>query len=130
MEEIKIIFTDGSSLEFTGEYIGEINPQGVKTENWKYYREINGKIHHIKKENIFRVESIETDVGFLRFNNCKYMLNKKNQQPYKVLSNEIINATNEQDGQLMIIYKDMRGDLYVREENEFNEKFTDVTKDE
>jgi len=130
VEEIKIIFIDGSVLEFTGEYLGETNPQGVKTENWKYYREINGKIHHLKKETIFRVESMEIDIALLRFHNCKYMLNKKNKQPYRILSNEIINATNEQDGQNMVLYKDMRGNLYVREKNEFNEKFTEMIKDE
>lgn len=36
----------------------------------------------------------------------------------------VINATNAQDGQIMILYHDNSGNYFVREEHEFFEKFT------
>lgn len=48
--------------------------------------------------------------------------NKKNKHIYTKLAN-VINCTNAQDGQNMVLYiRD--GMLFVREEKEFNEKFT------
>jgi len=50
---------------------------------------------------------------------------------YYVLSDNIINATNEQDGQIMVCYigdkKDNNGcGVFVREKNEFTHKFKKI----
>jgi hypothetical protein len=39
-----------------------------------------------------------------------------------------INATNANDGQLMILYEASNGDLFAREASEFNSKFEPVNK--
>jgi hypothetical protein len=51
------------------------------------------------------------------------MFNIKNKKPYTLLTDEVINATNNQDGQKMVLYTDGEK-LYVREIEEFNNKFT------
>jgi hypothetical protein len=48
--------------------------------------------------------------------------NIKNQHIYNVVSLRIINATNEQDGQKMILYE-KDGQFFVREYEEFYKKF-------
>lgn len=49
--------------------------------------------------------------------------NKKNGKTYTVIG-EVINCTNEQDGQKMYLYKQDECELtFVREINEFNIKF-------
>lgn len=35
----------------------------------------------------------------------------------------VINATNKDDGQIMVLYHDERGNYFVREEKEFFKKF-------
>ena len=56
-----------------------------------------------------------------------YVKNKKNKKLYTVLNTNIINCTNEQDGQKMVLYtgSDKEGclQIFVREINEFFEKF-------
>lgn len=47
---------------------------------------------------------------------------------YTVISTNIINATNKNDGEIMVLYKGLKsdktgGDMFVREYNEFYEKF-------
>jgi len=49
--------------------------------------------------------------------------NKKNGSIYTALNYEIINATNAQDGEKMVLYTDNKGGLYVREYREFMMKF-------
>jgi len=49
--------------------------------------------------------------------------NKKNGLPY-VIVDEVINCTNDQDGQKMYLYRPANKNLlFVREKNEFHEKF-------
>lgn len=50
-------------------------------------------------------------------------INKKTGKCYES-DMTVINATNAQDGQTMILYHDNHGNYYVREEHEFFEKFT------
>ncbi|MGL4999985.1 MAG: hypothetical protein ACRC5W_08585 [Cetobacterium sp.] len=59
--------------------------------------------------------------------------NNKNGKLYEVLNYNILNCTNEQDGQTMYLYKvfservlDCNGKeiIFVRSENEFKTKFT------
>lgn len=54
-----------------------------------------------------------------------YARNKKNLKLYKVLD-EVTNSTNENDGQVMVLYQDLKGKKYVREKSEFLEKFEKV----
>lgn len=42
---------------------------------------------------------------------------------YEVVNDNVTNRTNANDGQKMILYKDVKGNPYVREEKEFHEKF-------
>jgi hypothetical protein len=49
-------------------------------------------------------------------------INIKKQNNYTLLTDEIINSTNSQDGQKMCLYTDGKT-LYVRENREFGEKF-------
>lgn len=49
--------------------------------------------------------------------------NKKTGEFY-IKAKEVINATNENDGQVMILYSSMKtGQTFVREKKEFFEKF-------
>ena len=48
--------------------------------------------------------------------------NKKNQKIYTVLNSDIINCTNEVDGQRMVLYT-IDGKQFVREYEEFMMKF-------
>lgn len=59
--------------------------------------------------------------------------NNKNDKLYEVLNYNILNCTNEQDGQIMYLYRvfseqflDSKGNekLFVRSEDEFKTKFT------
>jgi len=54
--------------------------------------------------------------------NKKYR-NKKTGKIYFLINNRIINATNANDGQIMVLYKNENGDLFVRERKEFLIKF-------
>ena len=51
-------------------------------------------------------------------------INNKTGEVYTKLSGKIINSTNAQDGQTMIGYYNNTGGIFVREEKEFNQKFT------
>jgi len=53
--------------------------------------------------------------------NVKWM-NKKNKKIYTVIG-KCINATNKDDGKVMIKYLNDRGEEFVREANEFSKKF-------
>ena len=53
----------------------------------------------------------------------KKMIHKKTGNKYYLLSEDIINATNSNDGQLMCLYMNEDGDLFVRETKEFYIKF-------
>ena len=48
---------------------------------------------------------------------------KKTGDTYYVVSDSVINATNSNDGQMMVLYKNQNGKLFVRETNEFRQKF-------
>lgn len=52
--------------------------------------------------------------------------NIKNGNIYEVIRNDVINCTNINDGQIMVLYKSEKypGKIFVREINEFNTKFT------
>ena len=52
----------------------------------------------------------------------KYINNKTGNFYY--YQGTIINATNSNDGQVMVLYKNEYGELFCRELNEFKEKFT------
>jgi hypothetical protein len=54
----------------------------------------------------------------------KVFINNKNGKNY-YMSGECINKTNKQDRQVMILYTD-NVNMYVREEKEFYEKFTEL----
>ena len=54
----------------------------------------------------------------------KYVVHKKTGNVYTVITSNVINCTNAQDGQQMVLYtKD--GMWFVREKKEFEEKFYD-----
>ena len=55
----------------------------------------------------------------------KKFINIKNQKSYTLLSSEIINATNKDDGMIMVLYTDGEN-LYVRELSKFGIKFEEV----
>jgi hypothetical protein len=55
-------------------------------------------------------------------------INKKSGHKYLIINSDVINATNEQDGQPMVLYTGKKKDsdeigIFVRERNEFMEKF-------
>lgn len=53
--------------------------------------------------------------------------NNKNKHFYEVLDLRVLDATNSTSYdvlKIMVLYKDMNGDKYVREATEFYEKFT------
>lgn len=51
--------------------------------------------------------------------------NKKSGETYWIIDSVIINCTNNEDGQLMVLYsKDNK--YFVREKNEFKEKFEQI----
>ena len=52
--------------------------------------------------------------------------NKKNGKLYRILYYSVINTTNAQDGQKMVVYENMEGQIFVREQKEFYEKFEEV----
>jgi hypothetical protein len=54
--------------------------------------------------------------------------NNKTKNEYVIGPKEVINTTNAQDGQAMIIYMDKDGQHFVREKEEFFSKFTKITK--
>lgn len=54
--------------------------------------------------------------------------NDKTKMVYKVVE-EVVNATNAQDGQKMVLYT-RHGEYFVRETKEFHEKFTRVLSEE
>lgn len=58
--------------------------------------------------------------------------NIKNQKLYKLIDGHVVNATNGANAngseQLMVLYKDERGTKYVREREEFFEKFVETNK--
>lgn len=49
--------------------------------------------------------------------------NKKNGKIYSIENDFIINATNAQDGQVMVLYRNDEGKLFVRDKAEFLLKF-------
>lgn len=46
-----------------------------------------------------------------------------------IVTGEVINATNEVDGQVMVLYSNVRGQQFVKEKKEFEEKFTPLPGD-
>lgn len=50
--------------------------------------------------------------------------NNKTGEIYTKLETPITNATNAQDGQIMTAYFNDNGNMFVRESNEFKQKFT------
>ena len=58
---------------------------------------------------------------------CFYK-NIKNDTTYKTIK-LVKNATNSQDGQVMVLYKNNEGDLFVRDIQEFAVKFEEIKVD-
>jgi hypothetical protein len=58
--------------------------------------------------------------------NTKVYINNKTKEKYTIGPNDVINATNAQDGQIMTIYVNKAGQHFVREKEEFFEKFTKI----
>lgn len=58
-----------------------------------------------------------------------WVKNKKNGKIYLVIDRDVVNATNSQDGQRMILYIDENGDYYVREFEEFYNKFVIIERE-
>jgi hypothetical protein len=54
---------------------------------------------------------------------AKIYRNKKTKGLYKIVSKNVINSTNDADGQMMILYTDREETLFVRESQEFKLKF-------
>jgi hypothetical protein len=50
--------------------------------------------------------------------------NNKNGKLYKVLSETVINTTNDLDGQVMVLYQSVDGTMFIREWAEFHGKFS------
>jgi hypothetical protein len=55
-----------------------------------------------------------------------YYRNISNQKKYKLLNGQVVNSTNSQQGQIMCLYIDEKGRKYVREREEFFEKFQKI----
>ena len=53
-------------------------------------------------------------------------IHKKTGNVYEVVCNNVVNATNGFEGQLMTMYM-RRKKIYVREEKEFNDKFENIS---
>ena len=47
---------------------------------------------------------------------------------YFIIQDEIIDATNSSNNQAMVLYMNMRGELFVREKNEFWIKFSSISE--
>lgn len=58
----------------------------------------------------------------------KKFRNLKNSKIYDVIREDVINCTNANDGEVMILYKnaDYPDKIFVREKNEFYIKFVEV----
>lgn len=56
---------------------------------------------------------------------AKTAVHKKTGNEYSIISEEVINCTNAQDEQQMVLYT-RKGMLFVREKEEFEEKFVYV----
>ena len=50
--------------------------------------------------------------------------NNKTKVLYKITDKPVTNATNAQDGEVMILYENKEGELFIREWKEFHIKFT------
>ena len=68
-----------------------------------------------------QIESGETLKSII-FDKWKNVINKKNGNHYTLLTDEVVNATNKDDGAKMSLYI-RNGVLYVRENVEFDSKF-------
>ena len=51
-------------------------------------------------------------------------LHVKSNEVYQVISEKITNATNKDSGNIMVLYANEVGELFVREISEFKNKFT------
>jgi hypothetical protein len=56
-------------------------------------------------------------------------INNKTQKIYTFIE-VVVNKTNKNDGERLVIYKDLEGKKYAREINEFNEKFARIVLEE
>ena len=58
----------------------------------------------------------------------KKFRNIKNQNIYELIRDDVINATNSNDGQVMVLYKSEKypDKIFVREKSEFYIKFEEV----
>lgn len=86
-------------------------------QNGRKLREDRGQV----ESNSYNLRSCKRIVVIL-FDKFKNMVNIKSSTPYTLLTDEVINATNAQDGQKMVLYTDDKN-LYVREVGEFDAKF-------
>lgn len=56
----------------------------------------------------------------------KQYRNKKTGGVYRLVAVNVTNTTNENDGQKMFLYQNDKSELFVRDENEFLEKFEKI----
>lgn len=59
----------------------------------------------------------------------KFAKHNKTGNTYLIISMEIINATNSNDGQQMVLYSNLTSQLFVREKVEFLNKFTVIDQE-
>lgn len=77
-------------------------------------RDAELKADHLHDENIRKEEANKY---------IQIVINKKNCNKYFVINKFVRNCTNEQDGQMMVLYRNEEGQVFVRESSEFWEKF-------
>ena len=59
--------------------------------------------------------------------NHEFYRNKSNRKVYKMLSPFVTDATNDRQARVVVLYKDVDGIKYVRDKEEFYEKFEELT---
>lgn len=69
--------------------------------------------------------AVSTSLNTSIFMFSKKYRNIKNGNTYEVIRDDIINCTNANDGQIMVLYKSQKSPelLFVREKSEFLQKF-------
>lgn len=69
--------------------------------------------------------AVSTSLNTSIFMFSKKYRNIKNGNTYEVIRDDVINCTNANDGQIMVLYKSQKSPelLFVREKSEFLQKF-------
>lgn len=74
-------------------------------------------------ENILKFRGLKIRTDNQNINPPIRTINNKNKELYEVIHMDIINATNEVNGQEMYLYINSKGEAFVREKKEFDKKF-------